>query len=387
MPLILLVEDEDAHAELVGRSFRSRDDMELAVVEDLKRAHARLEESTPDVIVADLRLPDGSGTELLPKKNTSITCPVIIMTSHGDERAAVDAMKFGAFDYVVKSPESLADMPHIIDRVLREQRVISERKHAEECLKQQELQLAHVSRLSTLGEMVAGIAHEINQPLMAIASFAGACELTLDSFNDPRSEQLRNCHRKIQKQAILIGEIIQRIRGYVNKSDTTRSDCNLDAIARESIELLSSEARRLRVRVDQETSPSPHFFGSRVTILQVIVNLLRNAYEALQDCDESERVVLVRSTSDSDAVQFSVHDRGPGLSADFSERAFDPFCTTKPEGMGMGLAISRSIIEAHCGRLWFTSHKRGGTAFHFKIPINPMTLEHGGKTQSTSNRR
>jgi PAS domain S-box-containing protein len=240
-------------------------------------------------------------------------------------------------------------------------RDITELRRLEEDAARREAELAHVTRLSTLGELIAGIAHEVNQPLQSITLFAGACEESLRRGAEP--ERVLPWVRQIADQARSCGAIVARIRAFARKADGARTRFELAPLVTESVELLDPEARRCGVSVELHLDPACEIVADRLQLQQVVVNLLRNSYEASIDVPPDERVVTVRARSRDDGVEIVFEDRGPGIAAEQRERIFEPFYTTKRDGLGMGLAISRSIVDAHGGRLELASNPgRGATA-------------------------
>lgn len=254
---------------------------------------------------------------------------------------------------------------------------ITERVWAEEQLRKQQEVLAHVSRLSTMGELVAGIAHEVNQPLYSIQNYTKAARNLL-AQDAPPLAMLQDWIDEIGASAQRAGEIIKRMRGFVSQPESQRHNTCLNVLASESVELLSFEARRARVTVELQLAPDlPEVPIDRVQIQQVLVNLLRNAYEALEGANTPEPAVQVRTARTVSGVEISVADNGPGLPrADI--RLFDAFVTTKAEGMGMGLAISKTIIEAHNGRLAAAPNTDRGAVFSFELPSSQGSPTSGG---------
>jgi two-component system sensor kinase FixL len=246
---------------------------------------------------------------------------------------------------------------------------ITERKQAEEALIKAQAELAHVARVTTLGEMTATIAHEINQPLGAVVNNASACLRWLAANN---LEEARQSTKLIIADGHRAAEIINRIRALAKKTPPQKDWLNLNEMIAEVIALAHSEIRRNRVSLQtQLSSDLPPILGDRIQLQQVILNLIINAIEAMSGVGEGPRELLVGSgKDDSQAVLVRVRDSGPGLDPKTLDHLFTAFYTTKPHGMGMGLAISRSIIEAHGGRLWAIANKSRGAMFQFTLPVN-----------------
>jgi PAS domain S-box-containing protein len=243
-----------------------------------------------------------------------------------------------------------------------------ERKQAEDALRHAQAELAHVTRVATLGEMSASIAHEINQPLTAVVNNASACLHWLAAQNLAEARQsaefvIADGHRA--------GEIIGRIRALAQKAPSRRDRVDVNETILEVIVLARSEVHgngvSLRTRLGDEL---PLIVGDRIQLQQVILNLMINAIEAMKEVIDAPRELLISSTKgDSHSVLVAVQDSGPGLNRESADRLFDAFYTTKAQGMGMGLPISRSIIEAHGGRLWPTGNMPHGAVFQFTLPI------------------
>lgn len=497
---ILLVEDEAPHVELIRRAFASNaSSIRLLVASNLQEARQHLAAATPDLLIADLRLTDGDALELLLVDENVASYPVVILTAQGDERVAVEAMKAGALDYVVKSEIAFAEMPHIAERALREWRNIVARKRTEEALRvrteryeliasgtcdgiwdwdvpnhrvyysprwkemrgfaqdelsdreeerisrihpddaprvmaavqayfdrqtavfqeeyrvrckdgsfkwildrgvarwdadgnvvrmagsesdiserkrieekahQHEAELAHFGRLSTLGEMAAGLAHELNQPLSAIMNRAETCLAHADATGQDAAK-LRSNIGEIITQTERASQIIRRLRDFVRRKKPRTSSTCINTLIREVHEFVAAEARHKKVAIRLELADDLSAVSAdSIQIEQVVLNLIRNALEAMDDSSRRERRLTIQtSSSGDDLLEISVSDTGPGLAPDSMHRIFDAFFTTKPDGMGMGLSISRTIIEAHGGRLWASSNPGAGATFHFSLPV------------------
>lgn len=253
--------------------------------------------------------------------------------------------------------------------VLETNNDITERKRAEEALQKVQTELAHATRVMTLGEMTASIAHEVNQPLAAIVTNGNACLRWLGSAQ-PNFVEARQSVERIIKDGYRASEVIQRVRNLVKKAPPRNYPVDLNEVIREVLALAQSQAKRNLVLVKQELANDlPFVLGDRVQLQQVILNLVINGLEAIAKSRNGERVLAIRSSRDeSDNLIVAVRDTGGGIEPESVERLFDAFFTTKPDGMGMGLAISRTIIESHGGRLWATSNSPKGAVFQFQLP-------------------
>jgi PAS domain S-box-containing protein len=248
---------------------------------------------------------------------------------------------------------------------------ITERKHAEEALQRAQTELAHVTRVTTLGEMTASIAHEVNQPLGAIVGNADVCLRWL-AGEAPDLEQVREALSDIVKDGHRASEVIARIRALVKKETLQKTRLDINEVIGEAVALASPEAQRKRIRMQTERATDlPSVLGDRVQLRQVILNLIMNGIEAMTGVEETARDLVLRSSRDGkQTVRISVQDCGVGLDPQETKRIFAPFHTTKPGGMGMGLAICRSIVEAHGGRLWTTPNPGPGATFQFTLPCD-----------------
>lgn len=247
---------------------------------------------------------------------------------------------------------------------------LSERLKAEEEARLHRERLAHVTRLHTLGEMAAGIAHEINQPLTAIANYTQACRRRLTA-GTASPAKLLDLLVKIDGQAQRAGEIIRRIRALGRKRESEYQLTDVNAIVQEGVNLARVDTRALDCRIELALARQlPAVAVDPIQIQQVILNLIRNSLDAMETVPAGERRITVTTAcSSSDSVEVAIADRGVGLPDAAAEQLFDPFFTTKHSGMGVGLSISRSIITSHGGWLWFTRNADCGTTFRFTLPI------------------
>ena len=249
------------------------------------------------------------------------------------------------------------------ERKLQEQ----QRRDAQEAVREARERLTHLARLSTMGEMSNGLAHEINQPLAAITMFAQAAE-RFAGLPEPDMAEVRSALRQISAQSLRAGEIIKRLRALVRHRQPREELVDLNAAVRELAVLVASDARVNNVRLSIElTENLPPVLGDTIQLQQVMLNLVRNAIEAVQ-ADGSERLVILRTTPSATGVEMNVSDLGPGLDPAIRARLFEPYATTKPEGTGLGLAISRSIIKSHGGLLDWRPNQPRGCCFYFNLP-------------------
>jgi PAS domain S-box-containing protein len=246
---------------------------------------------------------------------------------------------------------------------------VTERKSAEqerEKLRQLEADLAHTNRVSTLGEMAASLAHEIKQPITAAITSANSCIEWL-AHEPPNLDRARAAAARIDKYGNRAAEIIDRIRSFYKKSPPQRELVDVNGIIHELLTLLKGEASRFSVAMRTDLSPElPKIMVDRVQLQQVIMNLMLNAIEAMKD---SGGELTVKAELQDGQLQFSVSDTGVGLPMEKMDQIFSAFFTTKPQGSGMGLAISRSIVESHGGQLWASANSGGGASFHCTLPI------------------
>jgi len=241
-------------------------------------------------------------------------------------------------------------------------------RHAEEQARQHQAELAHALRLHTMGEMAASLAHEVNQPLGAIANYAQGCRRRIES-GDLDVQALLPTIEAITREALRAGEITRRVREVLRKEDTRRHAVDVEVLVATAVGLAQVTATRLSVTiVCMPAPPLPSVFADSIQIEQVLLNLLLNAAEAGVEGTGPPRVEVCLSAAGPDLIEVAVADNGRGVDVALGERIFEPFLTTKPSGLGMGLAISRSIVEAHSGRLWVAANPTGGAVFRFTLP-------------------
>jgi two-component system sensor kinase FixL len=255
----------------------------------------------------------------------------------------------------------------VLTVVLRD---ISERMRIESELQATQVKLAHIARLSTMGEMASGLSHEINQPLTAIATYSQALENMLRGDQAPDRDEIRDALRQISGQALRAGEVIRRLRTLIKAREPDFRTLDCQELLNDVFALAEIDARLHRVELRTAGNcRGARIRGDTVQLQQVLINLVRNSMDALGDLPPERRTVTIAVDTDGEFAEFKVIDRGHGVAPDVLEKIFNPFFTTKPQGTGLGLAISRSIIEAHRGRLRYESTPGGGATFSFTVPL------------------
>jgi PAS domain S-box-containing protein len=236
-----------------------------------------------------------------------------------------------------------------------------------ERLRHAQAELAHINRVTTMGELTASLAHEVNQPIAAAITDANTCLRWLNR-DHPDVEEAREAASRMAKDATRAGEIISRIRLVFGKGTLQRALVDVNEIIREMVALLRSEATRFSVSVRTELADLPQVMADRVQLQQVLMNLMINGIDAMKDVDGTRELIIRSERADDGQLMVSVSDTGVGLPRQQADQIFNAFFTTKPQGTGMGLRISRSIVESHGGRLWATDNSPRGASFHLALP-------------------
>ena len=250
-------------------------------------------------------------------------------------------------------------------------RDITLKRKAEEQAKRQQLEMAHMSRLLSVGEMATGLAHESNQPLAAILNYCRGSLRRLEE-NDAADNlaQLSQAMQLITKQAKRAAEIVKRMRSFVKRTDYQRIEFAVNEACMDVAGFLNQEATDHNITFLFDLDPcEPKLLADKIQIEQVLLNLVRNAIEAYSDCEKTYRPVIISSRYANNYIYISVKDEGNGISEEGLATLFEPFVTSKSTGLGMGLAISQTIIETHGGQLWANSDGKSGTQFNFKVPV------------------
>jgi two-component system sensor kinase FixL len=255
-------------------------------------------------------------------------------------------------------------------------RDLTERQQTEARLQELQAELVHMSRLTAMGEMASALAHELNQPLSAIANYMKGSRRLLENRSDEGALMLRDAMDKAADQALRAGDIIRRLRDFVARGETERRVEDVKKLIEEASALALVGAKDKGVRVRFSFEPRLDFaLADKVQIQQVLLNLMRNAIEAMEETETRELVVSTAAAADN-MIEIGVADTGAGIAPEISAQLFQPFVTTKPQGMGVGLSISRTIIEAHGGSIAQRSNPGGGTVFSFTLPA--VTNEEAG---------
>ena len=247
-------------------------------------------------------------------------------------------------------------------------RDVTERMRAEEALRQAQGDLARINRVTTMGELTASLAHEISQPISGAITNANVCLRSLER-DEPDLDTVRKAVTKIVRDAQRATEIIGKIRSQFEKGVAKQENLNVNEVIPETIALLRDQAMRHNISIRTELAADlPQIVGDRVQLQQVAMNLIVNSIEAMKDVDGMRELVIKSERAENEQILVSFTDTGIGLSPQLAEQIFEPFFTTKPHGTGMGLRISRSIIESHGGRLWAVGSPGRGATFHFHLP-------------------
>lgn len=248
-------------------------------------------------------------------------------------------------------------------------RDITDLRHASDTLREREAHLAHVSRLATMGELVAGIAHEVHQPLHAAKTFAEAARRSLESGNPGGQETAKDCMQEISSAVTRTARIIRHLRTFTKPRPLQFESVDLNGVVREAAEILAFETRKSKAQLHWNLALDlPLVRGDQVQLVQVCVNLLINAYDAMADVSEGNRDLLISTCFDDQGVVISFCDAGCGFDQQQKNRLFDAFYTTKSQGMGMGLSLCKTIVEAHQGRIWAENNPGPGTTIVFALP-------------------
>jgi two-component system sensor kinase FixL len=247
-------------------------------------------------------------------------------------------------------------------------RDLTQRQQTEARLQELQSELVHISRLTAMGEMASTLAHELNQPLSAITNYLKGSRRLLEGVTDEKLLTMGDALDKAADQAMRAGQIIRRLRDFVARGESERRVESITKLVEEASALALVGVKDLGIRVQFQFDPEIDLvIADRVQVQQVMLNLIRNAMEAMEGAPARDLVIM--TSDDTGQARISVADSGSGIAPEIAEQLFQPFVTTKRQGMGVGLSISRTIVEAHGGRIWVEANPAGGTIFHFTLPV------------------
>jgi len=345
-----------------------RDDLDV-----IRSGEAKLGIIEPLVTASGTRL--WVRTDKVPYRDDSgQVAGVIVFAVDVTERVeAENALREARDNLERRVAERTSEVATAISELRRE---MAERQRAEDRIAQQQAELAHLQRLRTVEGMTTQIAHEINQPLGAIANFASGLARRLRG-DSPDLEALCTIATQISQQAIRAAEVVRRLRDLVRKEGAERKSCDIGQVILEAVQMMGSNARRREVMLRTSVSDAlPSVLIDRIQIQQVLLNLIANGLDAIDAVSpphahpgEPDEVVVEAILRDPEHIEILVHDTGAGLTSTDEERMFEPFFSTKSDGLGMGLAISRTIVEAHGGELRATGGDGRGATFSFSLPV------------------
>jgi C4-dicarboxylate-specific signal transduction histidine kinase len=302
---------------------------------------------------------------------TFVLCQVIVNGLISWRKQTEDSLREARDELEVRVAERTVELKNANETLLHQ---MEEQKRTEEALQVTRNELARVGRITTIGELTASIAHEVNQPLAAVVANADACVAWLSREN-PNLAEARAAAERATQGATRASEVIVRIRSLINKATPEKTQVQINDVIQQTVALAEGQAQKNDVSIELELAPDPPvILSDAIQLQQVIVNLIMNGIEAMSAVTDRPRRMLIRSEMQSgNQIRVSVQDSGAGVSPELMSRLFEPFFTTRSKGIGMGLPISRSIIEAHGGKLWAESNGSAGSTFRFTLPIGNST--------------
>jgi C4-dicarboxylate-specific signal transduction histidine kinase len=370
---VLLVEDDSVDEQAVRRIMSS--DSSLQCVVTLKDAIEATKHQQFNLILLDLGLPDSSGIDTFTSlREAAASVPIVVLTGVDDERMAIHAIREGAQDFLVKGyldARALRSLGFAVERERLTHELLAaqkERRELEETLRERERELAHISRVALMGEVTAEIAHEISQPLQAIANLVSVLVLNGSEEKPESSHSNADLARQIDEAITLAQQILSRTRKFVRKSEVVRTSEDVDSVVRDTIMFVDFERRKYDIEVLQEDGETQLLaLIDRVQIQQVLVNLFRNAFDAIKSNQQSnDRRIWVRCFREGQNIVVEVEDSGCGIQIS-NEEMFTAFVSTKADGLGMGLVVCSRILKDHDGSISAVRSERG-TVLRITLP-------------------
>ncbi len=302
---------------------------------------------------------------------TFVACEMGMAQLISWRRRTEDSLRQARDELEVRVAERTAELKNVNDALVRQ---MAEQRRTEETLQATRAELARAARITTIGELTASIAHEVNQPLAAVVANADACVAWL-SRETPDLAEARSAAEGATQGATRASEVIARIRSLITKATPEKTRVQINRVIEQTAAVAERQAANNHVAIKVELSPDlPIVFGDSIQLQQVILNLVVNGIEAMTSVTGGPKMLILRTEPENKGqIRVSVQDSGVGLNDEVMGRLFEPFFTTRAKGMGMGLSISRSIIEAHRGRLWAESNGLGGATFQFTLPSEDRT--------------
>jgi len=371
---ILLIEDEEEHAGIIERSFERDGAFQVTTAPTIAVGASEMKRSAFDLVISDWRLPDGEAFDLFTDDNRRF--PLLIMTSYGNEKIAVRAMRAGAVDYVVKSESTLLDMPHLAESAIRQWKELIARELREEYTLGLELRNLEIERANRLkSEFVATMSHELRTPLHTIIGFS---ELLTDELKGPLNQDQARFVRYIQKDAqhllALINEVLDLSKIEAGSLILNRQTLDLSGVLEEAIASIRPQCRAKSIRIETHIPDSLFVDADSVRLKQIVYNLLSNAVKFTP----AGRRIEIDASCAGGFVEISVIDTGIGIPEYEHQSIFDKFHQVVTatsgirEGTGLGLTITKRLVEEHGGRIWLASQPGKGSRFTFTIPSGAL---------------
>jgi len=371
MAKILLVEDEIAHAELIKRYFESASDqMQIEAVHTLRDAQAYIQQNLPNLVITDFKLPDGKGTELLNTPKESMHYPVVLMTSQGDEQIAVEAMKLGALDYIVKSDSIFRDMPRIAQRALREWQLVIDKKKADEMLARQYQELERTNK--ELDRFVYSASHDLSAPLKSILGLVNVIRIETDSSGVLYYLDLME--KSINKLDQFINEIINFSRN--SRIELQYEVIHLSGLVHEILENLKFSEQfdeiDFIINIDNDLEIS----ADKLRLKMVLNNLISNAIKFQRFDREEKPFVSIIAKDEKDSLIIEVEDNGQGIMEKYADKIFDMFfrATNTSKGSGLGLYIAKEAVNKMGGNISVQSVPNRGSLFRIDLSKDTIAV-------------